>query len=603
MRQVLVIGLFVLSTVGIAAELTLSPSERLITILGTNDIHGGVEPTLNKDKKPQGGLALWAGVARALRQGIAQKYPKQAGVLTVDAGDQFQGTLLSNYDEGELVFRAMNLVGYDAVVPGNHDYDFGPSGWLIDQSEDESRKREAFEKIINLARFSLISANTFYHASLVDMKGEQVEVERRGCKTDKIIDWTKAKRPGFLVPYVIKRVAGVRVALIGLDLPSTPETTTPANVVDLCFGAEIEHYRRTRALLQGKADVFVIVIHNGNATGKDVSRIVETLTKPEKLVDVVITGHTHFTYNERVNGVPVIQSGSGGIAFGRVDVVWDTAQRKLVDEKTRAAAGVRMSATECDQAAKAFSTTFCEAKADGTGVSYEGVPAVELPSVLDLVKTAREKIAGIAGRKLGSSEKELTRDRIKESPLSNAMTDVFRDASGADMATINTGGLRATLPKGEFTYEDLFKVIPFSNRGLVVGPMSADRVVSLLQRSIRTCGSYGALMQSGLRVVFRRDCSHAGGSVDQNAKLLRAETLKGEVIFDENGIPPTAPQELKVATLDFLAAGGDGIEGFKGVPVIWDMGILREILTEQFMKEPASFVGDIDHRWKNELPE
>src|SRR5262249_18436663 len=114
-----------------ALSAPLEKNERQITILATNDIHGGVEPSgKGKKGKKSGGLALWAGVADAIRKGIQKQYKEQAGVVTVDAGDQFQGTLISNKNEGQLVFSAMDEVGYDAVIPGNHDYDFGPVGWL-----------------------------------------------------------------------------------------------------------------------------------------------------------------------------------------------------------------------------------------------------------------------------------------------------------------------------------------------------------------------------------------------------------------------------------------------------------------------------------------
>ncbi len=590
----------------LANPLVLEKQERLITILGTNDIHGGIEPELNKGKMV-GGLHLWSGIAKAIREGVAQKYPGQAGVLTVDAGDQFQGTLLSNFDEGQLVFRAMSAIGYDAVIPGNHDYDFGPVGWLVDQSEDKAKRREAFEKIIKAAKFPMISANTFLTSSLTS------KVENIRCKVtegEAAIDWTKAEAPSFLSPYVIKSVAGVRVAIIGIDNPHTPDTTTFDNVADLCFGEEVEHYVRVRESLEGKADVFVLVIHQGNAkTDKELVPIMEKLTKPKRLVDAVISGHTHWYYNEKYNGVAAIQSGSGGSSFGRIDLVWDTNKKQLVDAKMRSVAGVKILDRECDPFVNKFSSDFCVVGKDG--VAYEGIVFTADEKIHAMMLKAREVIKPIASQHLGEilhgeDKPELTRDRIKESPLADALTSAFRDASQAEVATINTGGIRDNIPKGELTYERLFKVIPFSNHGVVVGPMPTDKLIHLLYRSIRTCGSYGALMQSGLKVTFRRDCKDADKTdgIDPNAKLTHVETVTGKVLFDEkDGIPGEAPKRLTVATLDFLAAGGSGFTDFKGEKVLSDMGILREVLVEQFKKVPADWRGEMDGRWKNELPE
>lgn len=609
------------------APLTLEKQERLITILGTNDIHGGVEAEPNKDGKLQGGLQNWAGIAKAIREGVKAKYKSQAGVLTVDAGDQFQGTLLSNYDEGELVFSAMNEVGYDAAIPGNHDYDFGPVGWEVDQSKVKSKRREAFEKIIKLAKFPLLSGNTFLTESLVNLQGKSIEVKNDSCKPvgQSHIDWSKAKTLKYLEPYRIVNVAGVRVALIGIDNPHTPGTTTFDNVEDLCFGDEVEHYVRIRESLEGQADVFVLIIHQGNAkTDKDLNPIMEKLTKPKHLVDAVISGHTHFYYNEKFDGVPAIQSGSGGASFGRIDLVWDAEKKTLVPSKTRAAAGVRIYEKECDATVgKYFSEDFCVVQ--GNQVKYEGVAFTPNKKVEKLIQAARAKIRPLAEQHLGHAHVEITRDRIRESPLANALTEAFRDASVDKMqelekkqkvtrkeaqrpvvAAINTGGIRDSLKAGDITYEKLFKVIPFSNHAVMVGPMSVEKLVLLMDRSIKTCGSYGALMQSGLRVQFRRDCSHAEETdgKDPNAKLIKIETVDGKLIFDEkDGIAADAPSHLTVATLDFLSVGGSGFTEFKGETVFDDLGLLRNLLVDKFKKTPADLKGDIDGRWKNELPE
>ena len=120
---------------------------RSITILATNDIHGGIEPQKGPKENDKlgalnvvGGLAFFSGAVKSIRRGIQNKYGDKGGVLVVDAGDQFQGTLISNYTEGSLVFSAMDDVGYDAVITGNHDYDFGPHDWLIDDAKYVTQK-------------------------------------------------------------------------------------------------------------------------------------------------------------------------------------------------------------------------------------------------------------------------------------------------------------------------------------------------------------------------------------------------------------------------------------------------------------------------------
>src|ERR1700722_960416 len=105
----------VLSTVALSSCDSTSP--RIITILSTNDIHGGIEPQKGSNESLgannlTGGLAFFSGAGKAIKKGLQTKYGDLAGVLVVDAGDQFQGTLISNYTEGSLVFSAMDDVGY-----------------------------------------------------------------------------------------------------------------------------------------------------------------------------------------------------------------------------------------------------------------------------------------------------------------------------------------------------------------------------------------------------------------------------------------------------------------------------------------------------------
>jgi 5'-nucleotidase len=581
-------------------------SEKHIVILSTNDIHGGIEAHGSKNGET-GGLAFFAGAVKAIREGMNAKFGKQSGVLTVDAGDQFQGTLISNYTEGSLVFDAMNEVGYDYAITGNHDYDFGPHGWLVDDVKDQDASnpdkdpRGVIKDLAKKATFPILSANTYYRASLKDKNGKSVDVDGVGCKPSVAtseVDWTAALRPEFLKPYAIKDVAGVRVAVVGIDNVATPTTTTLDNVSDLCFRDELDTYAEIRKELKGKADVFVILMHDGNSDNEfgatDLVKKINALGPHS--VDVVISGHTHFTYNLNIEGVPMIQSGSGGDHFGRIDLVYNSEKRALDPTKTVSLAGIRMDYTKCDPQAAGF----CQVLPSGE-VTYEGVKVVPDTAILQEIKQTRDVIAPMADRVLGHSDKVLSRDRIKESPLADALTDSFRTLSEAEISFLNTGGLRENIPSGNVTYEDLFKVIPFNNRGYVIGPMTVQKIVALLNRSIQTCGSYGALMQSGLKVTYTRNC--AKGGEDAHAQLIHVETVAGEVLVDSGVIVSSETARVfKVATLDFLASGGAGYDDFAGTPLVKDLGILREVLTDSLVTNPGHWTGESDGRWIEQQP-
>src|SRR5262245_15789363 len=378
----------VLAVMGCLAALAVSgcaakPTQ--ITILATNDIHGGIEPNVLNDGTVEGGLAAFSGVVQAIKAGLKDKLGDRAGVLVVDAGDQFQGTLISNINEGRLIFQAMSRVGYDVAITGNHDYDFGPVGWLDDQVTPVTLDRDprgALRAALSYASFPLISANTFLRYSLYDALGNQVRVDQQGCnpiaeagQPAPQIDWSRAKSPDFLKPYLIKEVAGVRVAVIGIDNVFTPTTTTSANVSDFCFSREADAYLRVRAQLDGKADVFILLIHDGNADTQGVSQLVQELISSAHpahgaVVDAVISGHTHFTYNVIIAGVPVIQSGANGGAYGRIDLIYDSKLGGVDRSKAKSYAGVAAFLTKCANEAG----DYCTVDPTTQRVRYEGAP-------------------------------------------------------------------------------------------------------------------------------------------------------------------------------------------------------------------------------------
>jgi 5'-nucleotidase len=448
-----------LAVMGCVAALAVSgcaPQPTQITILATNDIHGGIEPSVSKDGTIEGGLAAFSGTVQAIKAGLKRKLGDQAGVLVVDAGDQFQGTLISNYNEGRLVLQAMSQVGYDVAITGNHDYDFGPVGWLDDEvtpTTVDKDPRGALKAALSYARFPLISANTFLRSSLRDALGNQVQVDQQGCdpiveagQPPPMIDWSRATIPDFLKPYLIKEVGGVRVAVIGIDNVFTPTTTTSANVSDLCFEREADAYLRVRAQLDGKADVFVLLIHDGNADTHGLSTLVQALTSSSHpahgaVVDAVISGHTHFIYNITVAGVPVVQSGANGKAYGRIDLIYDPKLGGIDHSKTKSYAGVDTFLAKCANGA----SDFCAVDSATQAVLYEGAPFRNDDAIVQLIAKERQEIAPIAGQVLGKATAEVTVDRIGESPLADTLTDLLRQISMADVALMNTGGIRSPL--------------------------------------------------------------------------------------------------------------------------------------------------------------
>src|SRR5437879_7215930 len=169
-------------SMSIAAPL-LEPlaGETLITILHTNDTHSQIDPILENDKTyaGKGGVARRATLVKRVRK-------ENPNTLVIDAGDVLQGTPYFNFYKGEVEYKAMSLIGYDAGTIGNHEFDNGV---------------ESLARALTFANFDIVSTN-------YDVRGSALE--------------SKVK------PHVVKEVGGVRVGLFGMGISPTG-LITPEN--------------------------------------------------------------------------------------------------------------------------------------------------------------------------------------------------------------------------------------------------------------------------------------------------------------------------------------------------------------------------------------
>jgi len=204
------------------------PATRTITIIGTSDLHGALER-----------LPLFGGFVANLR---AARAADGGGVLLVDAGDLFQGTLESNVAEGADVVRAYNRLGYTASAVGNHEFDYGPVGPDATPQSPDADRRGALKARAREATFPFVVAN------ILD---EQ---------TGKRIDWPN------MPASAIVEVAGVTVGIVGASTEATPTTTMPVNFVGLKMApsaaeAIADEAKRLRA--RG-AQLVVLAMHAGS---------------------------------------------------------------------------------------------------------------------------------------------------------------------------------------------------------------------------------------------------------------------------------------------------------------------------------------------------
>lgn len=526
-------------------------SPLVLSIVGTNDLHGAILP-----REGRGGLALFGGYVGNLRDARGRD---GGAVVLVDAGDMFQGTLESNLNEGAVVVAAYNALGYAAAAIGNHEFDFGPSGPAPTARPGED-PRGALKARAAEARFPFLAANLIDEA------------------TGGPVEWPNV-RPSALI-----EAAGVRVGLTGVMTSEALRATIPTNVGGLRLlplAAAIA--REGRRLRDAGAAVVIVAAHAGGrcadvtppadlSSCDPASEIIPVARAlPPGLVDVIVAGHSHAGMAHMVESTAIIESFQGGRAFGRVDVVLDRATHKVLDKRIHppreVCARVLPGGAGCDTGPR---------PAPGAQPAhYEGAPVAPDAAVAAVLEPALAAVRELKAQPIGVYlETPIRRILPPDAPLGNLFTDaLLASVPGADAALHNTtGGLRADWPAGPLTYGSVYEVMPFDNRVVVLTLTGAElrRVFAEhLQRTRRVLGV------SGLTV--RAHC--AGG-------ILHV------AMHRPSGDPVRDAERLQVAVNDFLAAGGDGIlkpiippEGF-AVPE--DAPLARDLFAEYLRKRGGS---------------
>lgn len=528
-----------------------APAEPVrLTLVGTNDFHGWLMPHTTALpgglQAEEGGAAVFAGYVARLRA------DNPGGVLLLDAGDLFQGTLASNLTEGASVIDVYNHLGYAAAALGNHEFDYGPAGAKAIPGPGED-PFGALTARIHQARFPLLSVNM------------------RDAATGKAPAWLG--NDGTL----LVTLQGVKVGIIGLTTPTTPRIANPALVPGLRFEdmvpTTLEAAQRLRA--QG-AEVVVAIAHAGGkcsdlSNPRDTSScdrsdgeiygLVESL--PPGTLDVVFAGHTHQPMGHFFANVPVLSTSGQGRSFGVVELFVDPASHEVLPERTRLQAAIPVCARV---EAKSGSCDARKLKELGAGAqlvrpTFRGGEVVADAEVAALVAPALAHVEEVQRRSLGvSATGVLGRDYEGESALGDVLTDALREMEKVDVSLLNSGGLRANLKAGALTYGDLYEVLPFDNTVAIV-TLTGDELRRLLVAAYGT--GNGVFQQSGLKVKL--------------AKCAGPERLRDVTLAD--GKPLDARRLYKVVLPDFLARGAAGLEKVLAqVPAERiDLGLGREL--------------------------
>jgi len=277
---------------GLAPAAPVVRDSTLLRVLATSDLHGQLEPRVWdwSEGRPVGGVAALKPWLDSLTGAC------QCASVRLDAGDEMQGTALSNATYGRGTVDAMNRLGIDAAAIGNHEFD-----WSI----DTLRAR------ISEARYPFLSANITTAAGTA--------------------------RPDWATPWKLVTKSGVKIAVIGLTTTETPTSTASRNIQGLAFGDGAQAIKRYLLEARAAADFVIVVAHAGascdSGGGGNASCHGEILDVANQLdsgsVDLIVAGHTHQRVNTVVHGIPIIEAQSSARAIGIVDFVRAGGRRQV----------------------------------------------------------------------------------------------------------------------------------------------------------------------------------------------------------------------------------------------------------------------------------
>ncbi|HEX2138109.1 MAG TPA: bifunctional metallophosphatase/5'-nucleotidase [Woeseiaceae bacterium] len=490
-----------------------------LQILAINDFHGNLEP-------PAEGLGGAAWLAAHLRRAESTA----PHTITVSAGDLIGASpLISSLFHDEPTIQAANLFGLDVNAAGNHEFD---EGWEELLRMQRGGDRSGGDKDFLGAQFEILSANV-----IVEDTGDTL-----------------------LRPYIIKHVASIPVAFIGMPLQDTPTVVVASGVAGLSFEDEVATINSlVDEIRRQNVEAIVVVIHQGGypAEGSEdecknfQGPIIDIVTRTDPAVDLFVTGHTHRHYLCSVDGRPVTSAGSGGRFYTDIDTRLDAASGDMT-----------------------------VVSIDNVPVTHDVEPAADIAVLVDeyraRVEKASQSIVGTVTADITEEPNEAGGTQLG-ALIADAQLAATQDA-GAKVAFMNAGGIRTDLlyvaagaeKDGEVTFAEISAVQPFGNT-LVTMTLTGAQLDTLLEQQWAGQPAPDILMPSkGFAYAWSRSAAD-GERVDLSSIRIEGSAVEAEGRY-------------RVTVNSFLAGGGDGFpvlaEGSERVESVLDIDALKAYLGE-----------------------
>ncbi|EEB3506522.1 bifunctional UDP-sugar hydrolase/5'-nucleotidase [Salmonella enterica subsp. enterica] len=516
-----------------------------ITILHTNDHHGHFW----RSEYGEYGLAAQKTLVDSIRKEVAQE---GGSVLLLSGGDINTGVPESDLQDAEPDFRGMNLIGYDAMAVGNHEFD-NPLTVL--------RQQEKW------AKFPFLSANIYQKST-----GERL-----------------------FKPWAIFTRQDIKIAVIGLTTDDTAKIGNPEYFTDIEFRKPAEE---AKVVIQDlnmneKPDVIIATTHmghydNGDHGSNAPGDVEMARSLPAGSLAMIVGGHSQdpvcmasenkkqVNYvpgtpcaPDKQNGIWIVQAHEWGKYVGRADFEFRNGEMKMVNYQL-----IPVNLKK--------KVTWDNGKSERVLYTPE---IAENPQMLSLLTPFQNKGKAQLEVKIGSVNGLLEGDRSKVRFVQTNMGRVILAAqiarTGADFGVMSGGGIRDSIEAGDITYKSVLKVQPFGNI-VVYADMSGKEVVDYLTAVAQMKPDSGAYPQLA-NVSF----------VAKEGKLTDLK-IKGE--------PVDPAKTYRMATLSFNATGGDGYPRIDNKPGYVNTGfidaeVLKEFIQQNSPLDAAAFTPNGEVSW------
>ncbi len=493
-----------------------------ITVLHTNDHHG----RFWKNKRNEYGMAA----RKTLIDSIRQEVQANGGnLLLLSGGDINTGVPESDLQDAEPDFKGMNKIGYDAMALGNHEFD---------------NSLAVLKKQSGWAGFPFLSANVV----------------------------TKKNGKLLYQSHIIKKIGGLKIAIVGFTTKDTKIIGNPQFIGDLDFLDPIEVGKKLIPRLKQENDLVFAVTHmghyanaeyGGNAPG-DIS-----LARAVEGLDLIVGGHSQNPLFEPdvQNGTLILQAYEWGKYVGRLDLVFRNGELKKQNYRLIPVNLTKKIKNE-------------EGKKVRVLIEEEILEDSEMKTFL---KPFFDKGQQELQKIIGSSDKLFVGDRkfvrVQETNLGNLIALAQMEKTNSDLSVMNSGGIRADLEAGDITYKDVLIVQPFANTLCSVLLTGAELKKYLEVVGNKEKGS-GAFPQfAGVKLYYN------------GSKLVNLE-VQGKKIKNT--------QMYKISINSYIASGGDGYPKLSDHPNFVDTGYVDADMLREYISKKSPLKVE-DYKPSNDL--